>query len=104
MKNIVETAVEAGSFKTLVKAVQAAGLVETLSKQGPFTVFAPTDDANGSSHKLFPNVVRTAATTIVSRGTHKSASVKGSAMSFRMVAFGCRNIPCTSEEKCAPTS
>ncbi|MDR7419636.1 MAG: fasciclin domain-containing protein [Armatimonadota bacterium] len=45
MKNIVETAVEAGSFKTLVKAVQEAGLVQTLSGTGPFTVFAPTDEA-----------------------------------------------------------
>ena len=45
MKNIVEVAVEAGSFKTLVAAVQAAGLVETLSGKGPFTVFAPTDAA-----------------------------------------------------------
>ena len=45
MKNIVETAVDAGSFKTLVKAVKAAGLVQTLSGPGPFTVFAPTDDA-----------------------------------------------------------
>lgn len=45
MKNIVETAIEAGSFKTLVKAVQAAGLVDTLSSKGPLTVFAPTDDA-----------------------------------------------------------
>jgi uncharacterized surface protein with fasciclin (FAS1) repeats len=44
-KNIVETAVAAGSFKTLVAAVQAAGLVETLSGKGPFTVFAPTDEA-----------------------------------------------------------
>lgn len=44
-KNIVETAVEAGSFKTLVAAVTAAGLVETLSGTGPFTVFAPTDEA-----------------------------------------------------------
>ena len=44
-KNIVETAVEAGSFKTLVAAVTAAGLAETLSGTGPFTVFAPTDDA-----------------------------------------------------------
>ena len=45
MSNIVETAVAAGSFNTLVAAVQAAGLAETLSGPGPFTVFAPTDDA-----------------------------------------------------------
>jgi uncharacterized surface protein with fasciclin (FAS1) repeats len=45
MATIVETAVAAGSFKTLVQAVQAAGLVETLSGPGPFTVFAPTDEA-----------------------------------------------------------
>jgi uncharacterized surface protein with fasciclin (FAS1) repeats len=45
MNNIVETAVAAGSFSTLVAAVKAAGLVETLSGAGPFTVFAPTDDA-----------------------------------------------------------
>ena len=43
--NIVETAVSNGSFKTLVAAVTAAGLVETLSGAGPFTVFAPVDDA-----------------------------------------------------------
>jgi len=45
MKNIVQVAVEAGSFNTLVAAVRAAGLVETLSGPGPFTVFAPTDAA-----------------------------------------------------------
>ncbi|MEM8630484.1 MAG: fasciclin domain-containing protein [Pseudomonadota bacterium] len=44
-KDIVDTAVEAGSFDTLVAAVQAAGLVETLKGDGPFTVFAPTDEA-----------------------------------------------------------
>jgi len=44
-KTIVETAIEAGSFKTLVAAVQAAGLVDALNSPGPFTVFAPTDDA-----------------------------------------------------------
>jgi len=44
-KNIVETAVGAGSFKTLVAAVQAADLVETLQGPGPFTVLAPTDEA-----------------------------------------------------------
>jgi len=45
MHDIVDTAVAAGSFKTLVAAVGAAGLVETLKGAGPFTVFAPTDDA-----------------------------------------------------------
>ena len=43
--DIVDTAVAAGSFKTLVAAVQAADLVETLKGDGPFTVFAPTDEA-----------------------------------------------------------
>ena len=43
--NIVEIAVAAGNFQTLVAAVQAAGLAETLSGPGPFTVFAPTDEA-----------------------------------------------------------
>ena len=45
MSNIVETAVSAGSFKTLVTAVKAAGLVDALSGTGPFTVFAPNDEA-----------------------------------------------------------
>lgn len=44
-KTIVDIAVADGNFKTLVTAVQAAGLVETLSGEGPFTVFAPTDEA-----------------------------------------------------------
>jgi uncharacterized surface protein with fasciclin (FAS1) repeats len=43
--DIVDTAVAAGSFKTLVAAVTAAGLVETLKGKGPFTVFAPSDEA-----------------------------------------------------------
>jgi uncharacterized surface protein with fasciclin (FAS1) repeats len=45
MANIVDTAVNAGSFSTLVSAIKAAGLVETLKGVGPFTVFAPTDEA-----------------------------------------------------------
>lgn len=45
MKNIVQVAAENGNFNTLVAAVKAAGLVETLSGPGPFTVFAPTDAA-----------------------------------------------------------
>ena len=44
-KDIVATAVEAGKFNTLAAALEAAGLVETLKEEGPFTVFAPTDDA-----------------------------------------------------------
>lgn len=44
-KDIVETAVAAGSFNTLAKALEAAGLVQTLKGTGPFTVFAPTDEA-----------------------------------------------------------
>ena len=43
--DIVDTAVAAGSFKTLAKALDAAGLVQTLKGAGPFTVFAPTDEA-----------------------------------------------------------
>ena len=45
MHDIVDTAVAAGTFKTLVAAVTAAGLVETLKSTGPFTVFAPSDTA-----------------------------------------------------------
>jgi len=44
-KDVVDTAVTAGSFNTLVAAVKAAGLVDTLKGPGPFTVFAPTDEA-----------------------------------------------------------
>ncbi len=55
MNDIVDTAVAAGSFKTLVAAVQAADLVETLKSAGPFTVFAPTDDAFA---KLPPAVIQ----------------------------------------------
>jgi uncharacterized surface protein with fasciclin (FAS1) repeats len=44
-RDIVDTAVASGSFKTLTAAIQAAGLTDTLKGKGPFTVFAPTDDA-----------------------------------------------------------
>jgi uncharacterized surface protein with fasciclin (FAS1) repeats len=59
-KSIVETAVSAGTFNTLVTAVKAADLVEVLSSPGPFTVFAPTDDAfdklpEGTIAKLLKN-------------------------------------------------
>ena len=54
MNDIVDTAVAAGAFKTLVAAVQAAGLVDILKGVGPFTVFAPTDEAFS---KLPPSAV-----------------------------------------------
>ena len=44
-RDVVETAVAAGSFRTLVAALKAANLVDALKGNGPFTVFAPTDDA-----------------------------------------------------------
>lgn len=56
MPDIVDIAVGADSFKTLVTAVQAAGLVETLKSPGPFTVFAPNDDAFA---KLPPGTIQT---------------------------------------------
>ena len=61
MANIVDTAVKAGSFKTLVAAVKAAGLVDTLKGAGPFTVFAPTDEAfaklpNGTVDALLKDI------------------------------------------------
>jgi len=56
MADIVDIAVAADSFKTLVTAVQAAGLVETLKSPGPFTVFAPNDDAFA---KLPPGTIQT---------------------------------------------
>lgn len=56
MADIVDIAVGAGSFNTLVAAVQAASLVDTLKSPGPFTVFAPTDDAFA---KLPPGTIQT---------------------------------------------
>jgi len=50
-KDVVDTAVAAGSFKTLAAALQVAGLVDTLKGKGPFTVFAPTDEAFGKIPK-----------------------------------------------------
>ena len=50
--DIVDTAIKAGSFNTLVAAVQAAELVETLKSKGPFTVFAPTDEAFSQLDKV----------------------------------------------------
>ena len=52
MPDIVDTAISSGMFNTLVEAVKAAGLVETLKSPGPFTVFAPTDEAFAKIPKL----------------------------------------------------
>jgi uncharacterized surface protein with fasciclin (FAS1) repeats len=63
MKKIIETAIANGSFNTLVKAVKTAGLAETLSKLGPFTIFAPNDEAfaklpKGAFEELLKDVPR----------------------------------------------
>jgi uncharacterized surface protein with fasciclin (FAS1) repeats len=82
-KDIVDTAVAAGSFKTLVKAVQAAGLVDTLKSAGPFTVFAPTDEAfaklpAGALEKLIadPEKLKAVLTYHVVSGKVMAADVK----------------------------
>ena len=82
MANIVETAVNAGSFKTLVTAVQAAGLAQTLSSPGPFTVFAPTDEAfarlpAGTVENLLKDKAKLTAvlTYHVVAGRHSAAEV-----------------------------
>lgn len=82
MKNIVETAVVAGSFGTLVEAVKAAGLVDTLSGPGPFTVFAPSDDAfsklpAGTVEKLLEDKDKLTAvlTYHVASGNHSAAEI-----------------------------
>jgi uncharacterized surface protein with fasciclin (FAS1) repeats len=63
MKKIIETAIAHGSFKTLVAAIKAAGLSERLSGPGPFTVFAPNDNAfarlpEGAVEELFKDIPR----------------------------------------------
>ncbi len=55
--NIVDTAVGAKSFTTLIAAIKAAGLVETLKRVGPFTVFAPTDEAFKKLEKKKPGTI-----------------------------------------------
>ncbi len=80
--NIVETAVKNGNFKTLVAAVTAAGLVDTLSGEGPFTVFAPSDEAfaklpEGTVESLLKDKEKLAAilTYHVVAGKHLAADV-----------------------------
>ena len=80
--DIVDTAVSAGTFQTLVAAVQAAGLVDTLKGDGPFTVFAPTDEAfaklpEGTVDNLLQNPEQLAAilTYHVVAGEKKASDV-----------------------------
>jgi uncharacterized surface protein with fasciclin (FAS1) repeats len=84
MADIVDIAVGAGNFTTLVTAVKAAGLVETLKSPGPFTVFAPTDEAFA---KLPPGTIQTLVQNIpqlariltyhVVAGKYKQADLAG---------------------------
>ena len=98
MATIVETAVSAGSFTTLVAAVGAAGLVDTLNGEGPFTVFAPTDDAfaalpEGTVEGLLadiPTLTSILTFHVVSGAVHaadlsdgmKAATVNGAELTF----------------------
>ncbi|MEM7587057.1 MAG: fasciclin domain-containing protein [Acidobacteriota bacterium] len=82
--DLVDTAVAAGSFGTLAKAVRAAGLVDTLKGDGPFTVFAPTDDAfdrlpEGALEELLADKEKLASvlTYHVVPGRLGSAALKG---------------------------
>ena len=85
--DIVDTAVSAGSFKTLVTAVKAAGLVSTLKSKGPFTVFAPNDAAfaklpPGTVNSLLKNKAKLAAILKyhVVRGRVMAADVAGKSL------------------------
>lgn len=82
--NIMEVAASAGSFNTLVQAVQAAGLNETLSGEGPFTVFAPTDEAfaalpEGTLNALLADeeALRSVLTYHVVAGEYTASDVAG---------------------------
>ncbi len=102
MKNIVTVAAEAGSFQTLLAAAEAAGLVEVLQGPGPFTVFAPTDEAFAALPKgtiealladpealraiLTYHVVpgRVLAAEILGAGTYRPATANGQMLSIRV--------------------
>ena len=93
-RNIVETAIEAGTFNTLVAAVEAAGLVETLTGEGPFTVFAPNDDAFAAlpegtvENLLLPENIDTLVAVLtyhVIPGAVMSADIAGSELEVETV-------------------
>jgi uncharacterized surface protein with fasciclin (FAS1) repeats len=101
--DIVAVAVNAGTFETLVAAVKAAGLVETLQGKGPFTVFAPTDEAfaklpAGTVEKLLADPAalrqvltyhvvpgRVMAGDVVKAGSASPATVQGQSLNVRVV-------------------
>ena len=103
-KDIVDTAVEAGSFGTLVAAVQAAGLVEVLKGEGPFTVFAPTDEAfaalpAGTVETLLKPENKEQLVNILTYhvlpGKVMSADIAGKSLEVKMVNGGTAKIDAT---------
>ena len=107
-QDIVDTAVAAGSFNTLVAAVQAAGLVDTLKSPGPFTVFAPTDEAfaalpAGTVENLLKPENRDTLVAVLTYhvipGEVKSADIAGKMLEAATVQGGNLKIDATSGVK-----
>lgn len=107
-KDIVDTAVAAGSFGTLVAAVQAAGLVDALKGEGPFTVFAPTDEAFAAlpagtvENLLKPENKEQLANILtyhVLQGKVMSGDIAGKALSVEMLNGGTAKVDATSGVK-----
>ena len=107
-KDIVDTAVAAGSFGTLVAAVQAAGLVDALKGEGPFTVFAPTDEAFAAlpagtvENLLKPENKEQLANILtyhVLPGKVMSGDIAGKALSVEMLNGGTAKVDATSGVK-----
>ena len=103
-KDIVDTAIGAGSFGTLVAAVQAAGLVEVLKGEGPFTVFAPTDEAfaalpAGTVETLLKPENKEQLVNILTYhvlpGKVMSADIAGKSLEVKMVNGGTAKIDAT---------
>ena len=113
LSDIVETAVSAGNFRALVTAVQAAGLVETVKSPGPFTVFAPTDEAFGklppgtvegllkdppklkavpNYHVVAQRVMAADALALTKSGEVKVPSVRGSPIRVRSEGLGRKQV------------
>ena len=107
-KDIVDTAVAAGSFGTLVAAVQAAGLVDALKGEGPFTVFAPTDAAfaalpAGTVEALLKPENKDQLVNILTyhvlSGKVMSADIAGKALSVEMLNGSTAKVDATSGVK-----